>query len=190
MKKNNRGFTLTELVIAVAILGIVTLGVYGFMIAGSRTYRSVSEVVNLQTAAQQTMGQIQEITLDCDRGVYTDTTALYLLESKKAADGTTEYTLHVYTLDGENQKMNYQQVEDVSAATAAQKIAAAPKHLLSAYVSAFSVTPQTADNRVSSLTMQMTFRQNEKQYQATQTVALRNLPAACTDLEALFALAN
>ncbi len=64
MRKDQRGFTIVELIIAVAILAIVTLAVGGFMVVGSRSYTSANTDIMLQQDAQLALNQISDVIID------------------------------------------------------------------------------------------------------------------------------
>lgn len=64
MRKNQKGFTLVELIIAVAILAIVTLAVSGFIVVGSRSYTSANTDIMLQQDAQLALNQISDVIID------------------------------------------------------------------------------------------------------------------------------
>ena len=64
MRKNQKGFTLVELIIAVAILAIVTLAVCGFIVVGSRSYTSANTDILLQQEAQLALNQISDVIID------------------------------------------------------------------------------------------------------------------------------
>lgn len=64
MKKNQKGFTLVELIIAVAILAIVTLAVCGFIVVGSRSYTTANTDIMLQQDAQLALNQISDVIID------------------------------------------------------------------------------------------------------------------------------
>lgn len=64
MRKNQKGFTLVELIIAVAILAIVTLAVCGFIVVGSRSYTSANTDIMLQQEAQLALNQISDVIID------------------------------------------------------------------------------------------------------------------------------
>ena len=64
MRKNQKGFTLVELIIAVAILAIVTLAVCGFIVVGSKSYTSANTDIMLQQEAQLALNQISDVIID------------------------------------------------------------------------------------------------------------------------------
>lgn len=64
MRKNHKGFTLVELIIAVAIMAIVAAAVCGFIIVGSRSYTSANTDIMLQQEAQLALNQISDVIID------------------------------------------------------------------------------------------------------------------------------
>ena len=67
--KNNKGFTLVELLVATAIIAIVITAITGFMVVGSRTFASTSAEVNLQHESQLAFNQLQDLIIDTALGV-------------------------------------------------------------------------------------------------------------------------
>lgn len=64
MRKNQKGFTLVELIIAVAILTVVTVSVCSFIIVCSRNYASANTEIMLQQEAQLALNQISDAIID------------------------------------------------------------------------------------------------------------------------------
>lgn len=72
MKKSctdNKGFTLVELIIGVAILAIVTAAIAGFMVTGTKNYTNQNTEVTIQEEAQLAVNQIADILIDTARSV-------------------------------------------------------------------------------------------------------------------------
>lgn len=69
MRENNRGFTLIELVITIAIVAIVSAVAFSFAVTSSRTYQKQTKEVELQYEAQLSVNQIQELLVDARKGV-------------------------------------------------------------------------------------------------------------------------
>lgn len=69
MKKDQRGFTIVELLIAVAILAIVVASVCGFILVGSRSYASANSDISVQQEAQLALNQMSDVLIDTTRSV-------------------------------------------------------------------------------------------------------------------------
>ena len=60
MKRNNKGLTLIELVVAFAILALIGVGVVGVMSSNSVLFRKTKKDINITTSAQETYSKISE----------------------------------------------------------------------------------------------------------------------------------
>ena len=69
MRKDQAGFTLVELLIAVTIMAIVTASVCGFIIVGSKSYASGNSDISVQQEAQLALNQISDVLIDTTRSV-------------------------------------------------------------------------------------------------------------------------
>lgn len=72
MRLNNKGYTLTELLITLAIFSVVMLGIIQIMSTTSATYRDENFEINMQTQASMLMSQMDELLMDCKDIIYTD----------------------------------------------------------------------------------------------------------------------
>lgn len=66
---DNRGFTLVELIVGIAILVIVAGAALGFMMTSTKTYKNVSDDVDLQEEAQIVMNQLETLVMNAGKGV-------------------------------------------------------------------------------------------------------------------------
>lgn len=69
MRKDQRGFTIVELLIAVAILAIVVASVCGFILVGSRSYAAGNSDISVQQEAQLALNQMSDVVIDTTRSV-------------------------------------------------------------------------------------------------------------------------
>lgn len=69
MVKDQRGLTLVELLVALAIAMIVAVSVAAFMIVGARSFTSTSSEVNLQHESQLAFNQLQDLVIDTSLGI-------------------------------------------------------------------------------------------------------------------------
>ncbi len=72
MIKDNRGLTLVELLVAVAIMGLIMVSLSMLLGIGSRTYSRVHNDLNLQMEMQVALLQMQERLIDCNGGLAWD----------------------------------------------------------------------------------------------------------------------
>lgn len=126
MKKNS-GFALIELVVSLAIMGIVGLVLFEFIAISSKTFRSVNTEVNLQYESQLTINQLKDLIVDSNRGVVyglqtvaggftevdltlpnAETIQIQNLETAEAANvGTLKRCLLIYNQKTEGAVTNY-----------------------------------------------------------------------------------
>lgn len=180
MKRNNRGFTLIELIVAVAILGIVAAGAFGFMVSGANSYRSIFSGVSLQYASQQAMNQIQETVIDCNTAVYVPPAGdeVYLL----SVDDAGIYTVRSYVFSVG--AVDYRQTE-VTSGSETTTVTDSDPHLLTNDVTAFSADVKEKSGKAVSVTITVTLTRQDKTYTGTQDIALRNTPVVVPSLEKL-----
>lgn len=96
--KNKKGFTLVELVVGTAILGIIGLTTAMLMTSGTNMYRNVHRGSTVLFKSQVAATQLQEAIVDCKYpfSVYAD--SLFICD--KAAEGEeNEFTIHIYKYD-------------------------------------------------------------------------------------------
>lgn len=69
-KRDNRGLTLIELIITVAIIAIFSGVVVTFVGTGSNTYRSTSSTAKVQMETQELIDRMEDMIIDTNRSLY------------------------------------------------------------------------------------------------------------------------
>jgi len=182
MKTDNRGFTLTELIVCIVIFSIVLLAVFGFMVAGARSYSNVDSRVARQLKSQLALGQIGDCLMNCNTGInIADSGNTVYILSKDSANN---YTLQVFKLDATAKNIQYgsaaatpKTTDGVTSYSAA--ITTWSKVTSNADSFAVALTKPAADSpTVSAATVSLKFSDSATVY--TKTVALRNTPPSVT----------
>ncbi|MBQ8188818.1 MAG: prepilin-type N-terminal cleavage/methylation domain-containing protein [Lachnospiraceae bacterium] len=88
-KMNNKGFSLVELLIAMAILAVVSLCVYSFMNTGARLYGKTSSDADIQKEAQLVANTISDLIIDCEVNIRYDNTVSDSIGSGSGGSGGT-----------------------------------------------------------------------------------------------------
>ncbi|MDR0838364.1 MAG: type II secretion system GspH family protein [Oscillospiraceae bacterium] len=146
--RDKRGMSLIELVVAFALLAIVSLIMLGLMVASGNLYRRVSDDISLQLQSQIVMAQIREYVVDANGTIAFDGAALTIRNS----DGD-----HIFTKTGDTITYN--------------------GDLLASHVESFDVelTDKTDVGAfLKSVTVSATFARGGDTYSARQVIALRN----------------
>lgn len=185
MKMNNRGFSLVELIVATAILGIIALGAGAFMVAGARAYSSLNYTVRLQNEAQLAMAQLQEYTVDCAKGITwvpagTGGT-LYIANDAKVhvfecAGGTISYSTSALA-----ETLDFTGSDEVDGALLAEHVES-----MSVAFDVDSGVPGVSNPKAKQVEITLSMTRNGKSYTATQVIALRNQPAHAANWAALW----
>ena len=195
--KRNSGFTLVELIITVAIVGILGTAVFGFMTVGARNFSEGRTEVNLQSESQLAFNQMQDIIIDTDVGInyeWADASApaVFNAVASEAAIGSdcvakrlVMFDTHgVYEIiwekdaaDITNSKLYYSEYSPVE--TASKQIergAAVESHaLMSEHISDFKVDLSKMISR-GIVGIETVYEKGNKQYQSSHNITLRNRP--------------
>ncbi len=106
MLKNNKGFTMVELVVSIAVLSLLSIGVTSLMTTGARNYSTVNTLVNLQYESQMALAQVQEYAIDCNYAInWNDTDNTLTIVNKGDADF--DFVYHVFRLDNTDNTLYY-----------------------------------------------------------------------------------
>jgi prepilin-type N-terminal cleavage/methylation domain-containing protein len=166
MKKNNRGFSLVELVVVVAILAVVGVAVMGFLTTSSNLFKHVSTDVDLQEEAQITMNQLENLLINAEAGVnYTaNELCIYNTDSR-----------YVITWDDTKNVLNYRKEMRTSDGSGGYLLTfdSATDALMSEYVKSFVVTTSSSGS-MTIVNVALGMEKGDKTYSTNQNFSLRN----------------
>lgn len=173
-KSDQRGLTLIEMVITIAIIGIFVTVVATFITSGSNMYRKVSTTAKLQTDMQTTVESIQNLLLD------TDLNMIYTVNGQTAENDldstqSTDRKLELYSTNEDTQTVE----DDLTYNSSEQKLyyhrwgAGKKTELLAEHVKNFTVDISGAKTE-REVRFRLTMEDGGKELSQLCTVTLRN----------------
>ena len=188
MRKNQKGFTLVELIIAIAILAVVSLAICGFIVVGSRGYTAANTDIMLQQEAQLALNQISDVIIDTTDSIsYGDGTNLVLKDSEFSGEPSEKILVVVNKKDSNNDNDSYRfewskddqiiyfNTSDtvIDDANPAPVFDDSQKAILAQHVREMHIDiSQFEENRV--VMVSMTFEKGNKEYTTSNNVTVRN----------------
>lgn len=197
---NNRGFTLIELIVSIAILAVVMVAALGFMGTGANLYTRNSIQIGLQNASEQALTQMDQEILDADTGLVwkaaDDSEAPYLiLVSRTGGTDSTSYSVESYAFDKASGNLYYKKSGDTAVlsgdVSGVVSDTMASGHVLAENVTDMTFTPfgeqdtTTGIRLARSVTIELTMEKRGLSYTGKQTTALRNRVLYAEDFSAL-----
>ncbi len=188
MKQRNKGFTLMELIISIAIMAIVGGMLGGLLYLGTHGFKSVTQEENLQSDAQMIFAQVENYVIDADVSINYAVSATEE-EAGKAVLCDDEYTdgdiaykqLTIYSRDdNDSSKKKIQQVSwKESTNTMYYSLIDGDGEILATdEVLATNVTTFSVDLRETQkgnkVNVELVLKQDGNSYEAEKTIALRN----------------
>ena len=99
LRGNKQGFSLVELLVCVAILGVIAICVSVMMSAGTNTFTKINKRVNVSYRTQLALTQMKEFFIDCDAICKDENGDIYIQNTDKAGNKI----VYLFTFDsGEN----------------------------------------------------------------------------------------
>lgn len=173
MRPNNKGFSLVELIVALAIFAIAGVAVFGFMVNSSNTYKRSNVELKLQYEQQLAVNQMRDMVVESDKGIYFDETnqTLALYGAQKSDDVNTVYPVTVIKYEAADEEL-YFGTKDFATISDAAYTQVTDLKLLAEGVTEFKVDLSNVKN--DKVKFLVTFRVGDKTQTVTETVALRN----------------
>lgn len=173
MMRNNKGFSLIELIVALAILSVAGVSIFGFVMNTSNSYSQTNKEVKLQYEQQLAVNQVRDMVVESDRGIYFDSASqtLALYGAVKTVGSDTYYPVTVIRyVESENKlyfgTREFDTVSEISFA------AVTDLKVLSENVTKFAV--DLTGVKKDKVQLELTFKVGEKEQNVKETVALRN----------------
>ena len=181
MRKDNSGFSLIEIVAALAILAIASVAILRFLNTSTIHYQKENGEVEVQYEAQVATNQITDLLIDALKGVkYTYNSSNMILSDADIANPATvtskEITIYndgvyyILTWDKADKKLYY--TDYIYNASTSTWNLSTDKALMAEYIESFSVDmTNTSTNGV--VRLKLLFKR-DKEYEITQNVTIRN----------------
>lgn len=206
----NKGFTLIELVVSMAILSVIGIGIAGFVYVSLQQYLLSHSEVDIQYEAQVTQNKIQDMIMDVTDGISVSSsgnTILYLYDY----DGQTDRKLRTQLMfQPAEAKLYYQKwyldESDTSEGPAGtwHREPGSSEEILSEFVEEFKVTlygeakgaggdikheeitGQNTGSRIKKVDIHLKYRIRQRQCELDCTVAPRNRVIESRDAALLY----
>lgn len=163
-KLDNKGLSLLELVITMAILAIIGGIIFLFLHSGTKSYQSTSKETNMQYNAQVLLNQIENYVVDTNLGFTEGTNKVCIYN--KDEKGVTQETL---SWEPESKTLFYEKRKE----TNGMEKVLAEKTALAENVAQFSMDLSEAEEE-RKVKAEVVLEKEDKSYQAKATWNLRN----------------
>ena len=183
--KKNAGYSLVELIVAIAVFAIAGISLFGFATFGTNNFKKSTEEVSLQYEQQLTVNQVRDLVLEANNALYFDAAnhALIVYGQSYQDGSDIKYPATKIVWNQTEEKMYYGKQEFDSPSDVLADSISATK-LLANYVTDFSVDLSKIKSGKVSFTIK--FFLNGKEQIVNETVVLRNEVAVSNTIDDIF----
>ncbi len=172
--KNNKGYTLVELLVTLAVFAIIMAEVGSMLMNSSKLYRNGTYEVELQTEAQQIVQQMEELLIDVNHSVSVDllsSNSITISNNSKGTAGGGISTVYNFTLDMDHPELGYGTLyfDKTSSDVGSPAVTHVP---MAEYVQSISLNMEAYEYDV--VTLNVSMNNGRYSYQASQDIYLRN----------------
>ncbi len=189
----NKGFTLVELIVSIAIFAIVGVAIAAFFGMSMRQYKSNTNEVNVQTESQMTWKRLESNILITNAGIWTpNDSQIDLYRYSKGAAHEYTMTSIYYDNSGSSHNIYYQ---DYYLDDSNEWVMDGKSQVFASLVTGFKIELFDAEGKKitdSSLAKKparakatINYEANERKYDAENTVAIRNSVIATDNIRAI-----
>lgn len=200
-KMKNKGLTLVELIVSIAVMAILGIGIGSFVYISLQQYKSAHSEVDIQYEAQVTQNKIQDMLIDASRGVSVSSspnTTLYIYNYNE--DEKKKYRIEIKYVP-EKSQLQYTRyyIEDLAEGEQAHQWMVdgdAKDEYLAAYITGFEVILYDKLGKVISgpdsgmvagkAQIRLNYSLGGREYQSDNTVKLRNSVLESTNIDVLY----
>lgn len=176
-RKNNKGYSLVELIVSFALLAIVALAVLMVMNAGSNMFNSVDNEIDVQYKSQAAMSQFQQYFLGCSKAICATTSdgVTYFADSK---------TVYAFRYSESDEKIYFASADyDFGDTSSVSNVLTAmkPENITDPFcsdVTAFTASVTTSAKNAQSVRLTLTVKNDgNKTAETSQVFTFRNTPS-------------
>ena len=189
----NKGFTLVELIVSIAIFAIVGVAIAAFFSMSMRQYKSNTNEVNVQTESQMTWKRLESNILITNAGIWTpNDSQIDLYRYSKGAAHEYTMTSIYYDNSGSSHNIYYQDyylddsnewVKDGDSQVFASLVTNFKIELFDA--EGKKITNPSLAKKPAKAKATINYEANDRKYDAENTVAIRNSVIATDNIRAI-----
>lgn len=200
-KMKNKGLTLVELIVSIAVMAILGIGIGSFVYVSLQQYKSAHSEVDIQYEAQVTQNKIQDMLIDASRGVSVSSspnTTLYIYNYNEVEKKKYRIEIKYVPEKSQLQYTRYYIAESAEGEQAHQWMVDgdAKDEYLAAYITGFEVILYDKLGKVISgpdsgmvagkAQIRLNYSLGGREYQSGNTVKLRNSVLESTNIDVLY----